>query len=47
VVALTDVRLYALEKAPFLTAVTGHAPTSRAATALVSQRHQVAEQPAG
>jgi MFS family permease len=46
VVALTDLRLYALEKEPFLTAVTGHAPTRRAAAALVSQRHPASTQPA-
>ncbi len=38
VTALTDVRLYALEKDPFLTVVTGHAPAEQAASALVSQR---------
>jgi CRP-like cAMP-binding protein len=38
VTALTDVRLYALEKDPFLTAVTGHAPAAQAASALVSKR---------
>ena len=38
VTALTDVRLYALEKGPFVTAVTGHAPAARAASALVSKR---------
>ena len=38
VTALTDVRLYALEKGPFVTAVTGHAPAAQAASALVSQR---------
>jgi MFS family permease len=48
VFAITDVRLYALEKEPFLTAVTGHAPTSRAAAALVAQRHgRRTRQPAG
>jgi Cyclic nucleotide-binding domain len=36
--ASSDVRLYALEKGPFVTAVTGHAPTARAASALVSTR---------
>jgi Cyclic nucleotide-binding domain/Major Facilitator Superfamily len=38
VTALTDVRLFALEKAPFVTTVTGHAPAAQAAGALVSQR---------
>ena len=38
VTALTDVRLYALEKAPFVTAVTGHAPAAQAASALISER---------
>jgi CRP-like cAMP-binding protein len=37
VTAVTDVRLYALEKGPFVTAVTGHAP---AAGALVSRRRE-------
>lgn len=47
VIAITDVRLYALEKVPFLTAVTGHAPMSNAASALVSRRRQeLAEQAA-
>jgi len=46
VVALTDLRLYALEKGPFVTAVTGHAPTSRAASALVSERHHTGVEPA-
>jgi MFS family permease len=48
VVAVTDVRLYALEKEPFLTAVLGHASTTRAARALVSERQAgIAEQAAG
>ncbi len=38
VTALTDVRLYALEKGPFVTAVSGHLPTSQAASAIVSKR---------
>ncbi len=38
VTALTHVRLYALEKEPFLTVVTGHAPAAQAAHALVSER---------
>jgi MFS family permease len=38
VTALTDVLLYALEKDPFLTAVTGHAPAAQAARALVAER---------
>ncbi len=38
VTALTDVRLFALEKGPFVTAVTGHAPTAQAASAIVSTR---------
>lgn len=38
VTAVTDVLLYALEKDPFLTAVTGHAPTAQAARALVAER---------
>jgi CRP-like cAMP-binding protein len=40
VTALTDVLLYALEKGPFVTAVTGHAPAATAADALVSQRRE-------
>jgi CRP-like cAMP-binding protein len=38
VVALTDVSLYMLEKEPFVLALTGHAPTARAADDLVAQR---------
>jgi hypothetical protein len=38
VTARTDVRLFALGKVPFVTAVTGHAPAARAASALVSKR---------
>jgi hypothetical protein len=38
VTALTAVRLYALEKDAFVTAVTGHAPAAHAARALISQR---------
>jgi MFS family permease len=38
VTAHADVLLYALEKAPFVTAVTGHAPAAQAAGALVTQR---------
>jgi hypothetical protein len=38
VTALTDGRLYALEKDPFVTAVTGHAPAAQVASALVMQR---------
>jgi hypothetical protein len=37
---LTDVRLYALEKGPFVTAVTGHAPSAQAAGALISERRE-------
>ena len=40
VTALTDVFLYALEKGPFVTAVTGHAPAAQAAGALVSKRRE-------
>jgi hypothetical protein len=40
VTALTHVRLYALEKGPFVTAVTGHAPAAQAAGALVSKRRE-------
>jgi MFS family permease len=40
VTALTDVLLYALEKAPFVTAVTGHAPAAQAAGTLVSKRRE-------
>jgi CRP-like cAMP-binding protein len=38
VTARTDVSLYALEKAPFLAAVTGHPQAARAAGALVDER---------
>lgn len=40
VTALTDVRLYTLQKGPFVTAVTGHPPLARAAAAMVSQRRE-------
>jgi hypothetical protein len=40
VTAATDVRLYSLEKVPFVTAVTGHAPAAEAAGALVAQRRK-------
>jgi MFS family permease len=46
VTALTSVRLYALEKDPFLTVVTGHAPAAQEARALVAERrarHKPAE----
>lgn len=36
--AVTDVRLYALAKAPFVTAVTGHAPAAGVASALIAER---------
>ncbi|MCX6363591.1 MAG: cyclic nucleotide-binding domain-containing protein, partial [Actinobacteria bacterium] len=38
VTATEDTELFALEKAPFILALTGHAPAARAADALVSQR---------
>jgi MFS family permease len=38
VTAATDVRLYALEREPFLTTVTGHAATSQAADEIVKER---------
>jgi MFS family permease len=38
VTAVTDVQLFALEKGPFVTAVTGHAPTAQAAGAVVRKR---------
>ena len=38
VTARGEVLLYALEKAPFVTAVTGHAPSAQAAGALVAER---------
>jgi hypothetical protein len=44
VTAVTGVRLYALEKGPFVTAVTGHAPAAQVASALVSQRRGELEQ---
>jgi MFS family permease len=40
VTALTDVLLYALEKGPFVTTVTGHAPAAEVAGALVSKRRE-------
>jgi Major Facilitator Superfamily/Cyclic nucleotide-binding domain len=43
VTAVTDVRLYALEKGPFVTAMTGHAPAAQAASALVSKRREELE----
>jgi MFS family permease len=38
VTAVSDVLLYALEKAPFVTAVTGHGPAAQEASELVMQR---------
>jgi MFS family permease len=38
VIARTDARLYALERAPFLAVVTGHPPSTQAADRLISQR---------
>ena len=38
VTAIGAVRLYALEKEPFVTAVTGHAPAARAADEIVAER---------
>jgi CRP-like cAMP-binding protein len=38
VTALTDVRLYALEREPFVAAVTGHPAARRAADSLVGER---------
>ena len=46
VTAVTDVRLYALEKDPFVTVVTGHAPAAQAAQRARAQRrsrHTAAE----
>ena len=40
VTARTDVLLYALEKEPFVTAVTGHLPAAQAAGALISERRE-------
>ncbi|MDX6520031.1 MAG: hypothetical protein QOF08_636 [Gaiellales bacterium] len=49
VTALSDVRLYALEKEAFVTAVTGHAPAARAAEGQISERRTALAQhrPAG
>lgn len=44
-VARTDVLLYALEKEPFVTAVTGHAPAARAAEEVVRERLVTAGRP--
>jgi hypothetical protein len=44
VTALTDVRLYALDKEAFVTAVTGHAPAARAAEGQISERRAVLAQ---
>ena len=38
VTARSDVTLYALEREPFLVALTGHAPSSRAAEEIVGER---------
>jgi len=38
VTAVTDAQLYSLEKEPFILALTGHAPTARAAGDLVTKR---------
>jgi hypothetical protein len=43
VTAVTDVRLYALAKVPFVTAVTGHAPAATVASALVAERRAAHE----
>ena len=43
VTAVGDVRLYSLEKAPFVTAVTGHAPAAQAAKTLVARRRDELE----
>ena len=44
VTALTEVQLYALEKGPFVTAITGHAPAATAAGELVAKRREELEQ---
>ena len=43
VTTCSEVQLYALEKGPFVTAVTGHAPATRAAEALVAKRREELE----
>jgi hypothetical protein len=43
VTAITDLRLYALDKEPFVTSVTGHAPTAGVASALVRELRRADE----
>jgi len=48
VTAVTDTQLYALEEAPFLIALTGHAPALHAANAVVEDRlQQKGDDPSG
>ena len=44
VTALTEVQLYGLEKGPFVTAITGHAPAATVAGELVAKRREELEQ---
>ena len=44
VTALTEVQLYALEKGPFVTAITGHAPAATVAGELMAKRREELEQ---